>query len=123
MSGTSKFRQELRRIHGRVASALREVEKDSMQSIQDALASARASVEDVERDFAVPPRDPALRREEVEALRRHLRHMATLEAHVSNLDDPAWRAAYQAYERSWDELQRTLEGDAAPTSRRAPAAR
>ena len=120
MPTAAKARQHLERIHARVASALRGAEHGATESIQDALAHGRAAIEDMDGDFAVPPRDPAPRREELEALKRHHEQLAALLPHVSNLDDPAWRAAYEAYERSWDELHRVLDGGAEETPGRAP---
>ena len=56
-----------------------------------------------------------IRREELDAMRRHLRVTATLLPHLSNLDDPGWGPAHEEYERSWDEIHRAMERDAAPS--------
>ncbi len=64
----------------------------------------------MERDDEVPPPHGALRREEIQALRRHLRLTARLLPHISNLDDPGWGPAREEYERSWEEVGRAFEG-------------
>jgi len=98
-------------------SARRGLRTATARVLQDALARARAAADEVERDMerdfgAAPPR-PGIGREELQAVRRHIRLTSALVPHLSNLDDPAWRPAHEAYERSWDELLRAL-GGAAP---------
>lgn len=109
--------RHLARLHAHLESAPREVRSGSAHLMQDALARAREVADEVERDMerdygAAPPR-PGFRREELQALRRHIRLTSALLPHLSNLDDPAWRPAHEAYERSWDELLRALGGAAA----------
>ena len=84
------------------------------EDAHDVVARAQASLEDMERDGEVPPPHGVLEREEVQALKRHLRLTARLLPHISNLDDPAWGPAHNEYERSWDELQRAFDGRSDP---------
>jgi hypothetical protein len=70
----------------------------------------------MERDYGTAPPRPGIRREDFRAVRRHIQLTSALLPHLSNLDDPAWRASHEAYERSWDELLRALQG-AAPVER------
>ena len=86
------------------------------RAFQHALARARAAADEVERDMerdygAAPPR-LGFRREGLQALRRHMQLTFALAPHLSNLDDPGWRSAHEAYERSWDEVYRAFEGAA-----------
>jgi hypothetical protein len=106
--------RHLEQLRAHLESVRRELRWDTAQSVRDALARARVTVEAMERGSEAPPPHTAIRREELEALRRHIELTATLLPHVSNLDDPGWRPAYEQYERSWDELHRVLEGRAAP---------
>lgn len=106
------------RFHARLQSVLRDitgVRHAAANDVHDVVARARATLEDIDRDYEVPPGHVALRPEELRALSRHLRHVAHLLPHVSNLDDPDWPAAHEEYERSWGEVQRALapEGGAA----------
>jgi hypothetical protein len=105
--------QHLEHLHARVEAVRRDVSqarKATAHSVHHVLARARATVDDMERDYEAPPPHGALRGEEVQALRRHLRLTATVLPHVSNLDDPGWLPAHEEYERSWDELHRVFEG-------------
>ncbi len=109
--------QRLERLRAHVEARQRERWQETEQSAHDAVARARAALEETEREDQVPPRHGPLRREELHALRRHLQVTATLLPRVSNLDDPAWKAAHEEYERSWEEVRRPLEaedGAAAP---------
>ena len=83
--------------------------------VRRAVARARATLEDMDRDYEAPPPHVALRRDELQALRRHLQLTANLLPHVSNLDGPGWPTAHEEYERSWDEMLRAFhsEGGAA----------
>ena len=81
------------------------------QEVRDVVTSARASLDDMERDFEVPHVRGTFRREELQALRRHLKITAKLLPHLSNLDDPGWGPAHEEYERSWDELRCAFEAD------------
>jgi hypothetical protein len=104
-----------RDLHARVELLRREISRArhaAAEAAQDALAKARASLEDMARDYGVPPPHAAPRREELEALKRHLERTATLLPHISNLDDPLWGPAHEEYERSWDEVERALEAGA-----------
>ncbi len=112
--------QHAEQLHARVESVRRDVSharQGTTKSVHDALARARATVDDMEHDYEVPPPHGTVGREELQALRRHLQLTSTLLPHVSNLDDPGWGPAYEEYERSWDELQRAFEGGAAAPSR------
>jgi len=66
-------------------------------------------------DYEVAQPRTALRREELEALRRHLQRTGTLLPYLSNLDDPRWGPAHEEYERSWDEVERAFEAGGAAT--------
>ncbi len=95
-------------------SARRGFRSATAKVLRGALARARAAADQVERDAerdlgTAPPR-PGFRRDEVLAVGRHIQLTSALQPHLSNLDDPAWRLAHEAYERSWDELLRTLGG-------------
>ncbi len=92
----------------------RELREDAAQSVRDALARARATLDDMDRELDAPRTHATIRREELDAMRRHLRVTATLLPHLSNLDDPGWGPAHEEYERSWDEILRVMERDAAP---------
>ena len=107
----------LEQLQARLDSVRRDVSRardGSERSAHDALARARATVEDMERDYEVPPPHATVRPEELRALRRHLELTATLLPHISNLDDPRWLPAREEYERSWDEVHRVFEGRAPP---------
>ncbi len=109
--------QRIERLRAHLESARREIRNKTEQSAHDALARARATVDEMAREDQVPVLHGPLRREELHALRRHLQVTATLLPHVSNLDDPGWRAAREEYDRSWDEVHRAFEaqgGAAAP---------
>jgi hypothetical protein len=80
------------------------------------LERARASVEDLERDYEVPPPHEALSREELEMFRRHLRTTARLLRERADLDDPDWVKANEEYERSWTELERAFEAQGGAAS-------
>lgn len=108
--------QHLEQLHARVEAVRRDVSQArqaTAHSVHDVLARARATVDDMERDYEAPPPHGALRGEEVQALRRHFRLTATVLPHVSSLDDPGWGPAYEAYVHSWDGLCRAFE--AAPS--------
>jgi hypothetical protein len=85
------------------------------EKVHEDLARVRTNLEDMKSDYGVPPPHYALRREELEALRRHLHTTARLVKDLSTADSPGWNAANEEYERSWDELERAFEseGDAA----------
>jgi hypothetical protein len=108
------------RLHPRIEAIRRDVAQvrhATDQAFHDAVAKARASLDDMDRDYDSPPLRPALRREELQALRRSLQLTARLLPHLSNLDDPAWGPAHEEYERSWDEMHRAFqesEGAARP---------
>ncbi len=103
--------QRLERLRAQLEATQRETWQETKQSAHDALARARAALDDMEREDQVPQRRGPLRREELHALRRHLQVTATLLPHISNLDDPAWSAAHEEYERSWEEVHRALEAE------------
>jgi hypothetical protein len=101
---TDAIRGELERVRRSIGAVARED-----------VARVRASVEGFGRDYDVPPPHFAVRREEVEAYRRHLATIYRLVPILSNADDPRWDEANEEYERSWIEVQRLFEpeGDAA----------
>lgn len=99
-------------LHARVELLRRDISRArhaAADAAHDTVASARTTLDDMARDYEVPPPHTALRREELEALRRHLQHTGSLLPHLSNLDDPRWGAALEEYERSWDEVERAFE--------------
>ena len=112
----------LQQLHLQLESARRGLRTTTAQFLQDGLARARAVADEVERDMerdygAAPPR-LGFRRDGLRALRRHMQLAFALAPHLSNLDDPGWRSAHDAYQRSWDEVYRAFEGPAgAPVER------
>ncbi len=100
----------------RLIRGLEGVRTVTAQAWQQALARARATageVElDMELDYGAAPPHAGVRREGLDALRRHLQHTLELLPHLSNLDDPEWLSAQEAYQRSWDEVVRAFEGAA-----------
>jgi hypothetical protein len=101
-------------LHARVELVRRDVSRArhaAGEAAHDAVASARAALDDMARDYEVPQARTSFRHEELEALKRHLQRTARLIPHLSNLDDPGWTAANAEYERSWDELERAFEGE------------
>jgi hypothetical protein len=113
----------VQQLHAQLESAQRSLRAATAQVLQDAPACARAAADEVERDMepdcgAAPPR-PGFRREGLRALRRCMQLTFALAPHLPNLDDPGWRSAHEAYERSRDEVYRVFEGAAgAPVERR-----
>jgi hypothetical protein len=89
--------------------AISQARRGTAQEAQDALAQARAALEDMEREYEAPLGSIAPRREELRALRHHVWLTATLLPSLSNLDDPHWRRAHDMYERSWEEVHRAFE--------------
>jgi len=77
--------------------------------VQEDLARARASVDDMGTDYDVPPPHFALKPAEAEAFGRYLAAVGRLEPIISNLDDPRWDAAHEEYERAWSEMERAFE--------------
>lgn len=100
--------RRLERLRAVAESVRRDVQKELARSEHDTSARVRAAIEGMERDGGPRP-PPVLRREELDALMHHLQLTATLLPHVSNLDDPDWRAAHEEYERSWDEVRRAYQ--------------
>ena len=81
------------------------------------LARVRANLDDLKRDYDVPPLHTALTRAELEAFRRHLHTTARLVLDLSTADSPTWDQANEQYERSWAEVERAFEsqgGSASP---------
>jgi hypothetical protein len=79
-------------------------------------ARVRAGLDDLKRDYDVPPQHTALTRAELEAFRRHLHTTARLRRDLSNLDSPAWEQATGEYERSWDEVRGAFESESEKTA-------
>ena len=77
--------------------------------VQEDLARARASVDDMGTDYDVPPPHFALKPAEAEAFGRYLAAVGRLEPIISNLDDPRWDVAHEEYERAWAEMERAFE--------------
>ncbi|HEY6100699.1 MAG TPA: hypothetical protein VIW03_14775 [Anaeromyxobacter sp.] len=108
--------ERVERLHARLESVRQEIRNEAVQSARDALARARVAIDEMDRDDDAPPPPRALRREELQSLRRHLELTARLLPRLSNLDDPSWRSAHAEYERSWGELTRAFEGGASRPS-------
>lgn len=81
------------------------------------LARVRASLDDLGRDYDVPPPRTALSRAELDAFRRHLHTTARLVRDMSSADNANWERADEEYERSWEELERALEAEGGPEAR------
>ncbi len=107
--------RHLEPVRARLDFTRRELRVDVARSIRHALARVHAKLEDLDRELDVPPAPATIRREELDAMRRHVRLTATLLPHVSNLDDPGWRSAREEYERSWEEIHLAMERGAAPS--------
>jgi hypothetical protein len=75
------------------------------------LARVRASLDDLKRDYDVPPPHTALSRAEFDAFRRHLHTTARLLPDLSTADNPNWDQANEEYERSWAEVERAFESE------------
>ncbi len=105
-------RAEQLRAH--LESARRELRRNGAHSVHAALARARATLDDMDRELAAPPADATIHREELDAMRHHLRVTGTLLPHVYNLDDPGWLPAHEEYERSWDEVVEVIQRGATP---------
>ncbi len=105
-------------VHERAEALRRELARARRavgEAAHEDLARVRATLKDLKADYDVPPPHFALRRAELEALRRHLHTTAQLVRDLSTADSPRWNAANEEYERSWAEVERAFEsqGDAA----------
>ncbi len=107
--------REVEELRAHLESVRRDLRTDAAQSVRDARARARATLDDMDRELEPPRTHATIRREELEAMRRHLRVTATLLPHLSNLDDPGWGPAHEEYERSWDEILRLMKRNATPS--------
>jgi hypothetical protein len=107
--------REVEQLRADLDSVWRELREHAAQSIRHGLARARARLDGMDRDIDPLPRPAPVRREELEAMRHHLRVTATLLPHLANLDDPGWGPAHEEYERSWDEILRVMKRDATPS--------
>jgi len=114
--------EQLSRVSGWLASRRRPGDESAPEQLRDAIASAHAALDDMEHDYEAPPALIAFRREELGALRHHLRLTARLLSHLSNVDDPDWEPARAELDRSWDEMRRAFEapGGAAAEEARGP---
>ncbi len=111
---------DVEQLHARVESLRRELSRArevAAEEAHEALARARAALEDMERDHEVPLSRASLRREELDVLKRHFRLTAALLPHLSNLDDPRWGRAREQYERSWEEVHRAFEAQGGTKAR------
>ncbi len=96
----------LRRLEETFRRDLHQARRAVREAGRADLARARASVEDLKRDYDVPPPHTALTEAELKAFRRHLRTAARLMRELSNLDSPGWNEANEEYERSWADVER-----------------
>jgi hypothetical protein len=99
-------------LHARVELLRQDISRArhaAAAAAHDTMASARATLDDMARDYGTPPQRAAPSREELGLLRRHLQRTGALLPHISNLDDPGWGPAYEEYERSWDEVESAIE--------------
>jgi hypothetical protein len=117
MSGWLSARQGGRR--DRIEALRRELEiaRNKVGEVtHDDLARIRASLDDMKRDYDVPPPHTALHRAELEAMHRHLHETSRLLDDRANLDSPRWAEANAEYDRSWAELERAFEGQGGAAS-------
>ncbi len=105
--------REVEQLRADLDSVWRELREHAAKSMRHGLARARARLDAMDCDLDPIPRPATIRREELDAMKRHLRVTATLLPHLANLDDPGWGPAHEEYERSWDEIHRAMERDAA----------
>jgi hypothetical protein len=101
-----------RDLHARTEALREEVARARRavgEKVHEDVGRVRASLEDMKRDYDVPPPHYALRAEELEALRRHVHTTAHLMKDLSVADSPRWDAANEEYERSWAEVERAFE--------------
>jgi hypothetical protein len=105
--------------HAPIAALRREI-AEARQAIAETtradLARVHASLDDLKRDYDVPPPRTALSRAELEAFRRHLHTTARLLRDMSTADNPNWDQAEEEYERSWEELERSFESEGGTAS-------
>jgi hypothetical protein len=98
-------------------SEIARVRRSAGEAARGDLARAREEVHDMAQELGGgPPPHAALRRTEVEALRRLLATTARLLAPLSKADDPEWARADDEYERSWLEVERAFEAEEGPAS-------
>lgn len=102
----------LEAIRGEIARARRSVGK----VVHDDLGHVRASLDGMKADYDLPLPQYALRRAELDALRRHVHTAARLARVLSNVDDPGWDAASEEYDRSWAEVERAFEAEGGAAS-------
>ncbi len=107
--------RKVEQLRADLDSVWRELCEHAAKSMRHGLARARATLDDMAREIDAPQTPATIGREELDAMRRHVRVTATLLPHVSNLDDPAWRSAHEEYERSWDEIHRIVERGLSPS--------
>jgi hypothetical protein len=108
-----------REPHARVEALRREIalaRHAVAETAREDLARVHASLDDMKRDYDVPPPHVALRREELEAFRRHLHTTARLLRERATADSPNWERANEEYERSWADLERAFESEGGAAS-------
>jgi hypothetical protein len=105
--------------HARIEALRREIaaaRSAIAETTRADLARVRESVDDLKRDYDVPPPRTALSRAELEAFRRHLHTTARLLRDLSTADNPSWDQANEEYERSWAEVERAFESEGGSAS-------
>jgi hypothetical protein len=110
-AGVHEWHGRVEALRGEIAQARRTIAGTARAD----LARAVAALEDMKSDYDAPLPHTALRREELEAFRRHLHTTARLLRDMSVADSPTWTKADEEYERSWAEVERAFdsEGEAA----------
>jgi hypothetical protein len=111
-TGTGDWHARVEALRDEIAAARRA----AAETARADLARVRAGLDDLKRDYDAPLPHTALRREELEAFRRHLRTTARLVRDLSTADSPTWDQANEEYERSWAELERAFESDDRPAA-------
>lgn len=106
-AGASYAQARLHALRGEIAQARHGIAVTARED----LARARAALDDMRRDYDVPPLHTALSRAELEAFRRHLHTTARLLRERATADSPDWTQATEEYERSWAELERAFESE------------
>ena len=107
--------RDVEQLRAHLDSLRGELRERAARSGHHAVARARATLDDMDRELEAPPGPATIGREELDATRRHVRLTAALLPHVYDVDDRAWRSAHEEYERSWDEIVRLVERRRSPS--------